>query len=97
MGWYVSVLSAGGLGQPGESGQCGESVVGSGPVCANGVEACAADDAAQDGGDDDGVVGVSEHRDEVGDQVDRAQGVWGLLHANHRVTPSRLMCHAHEQ
>ena len=47
-------------GDTGESGQRSESVVGSGPMCAYGVDAGAADDATQDGGDDDGVVGVAE-------------------------------------
>lgn len=56
--------------QAGEPGQCGEAVVGAGPVDADRVEPGTAAEAAQDGGDDDGVVGVPEDVDEVRHQVD---------------------------
>lgn len=45
----------------------GEAVVSAGPVVADSAEAGAADDAAENEGNDDGVVGVAENRDEVGD------------------------------
>jgi len=34
------------------------------------IESCAVDDAAQDCGDDDHVVGVAKYKDEVGDHID---------------------------
>ncbi|GII83524.1 hypothetical protein Ssi03_15140 [Sphaerisporangium siamense] len=39
---------------------------------AHGLQARAAGDRAQDRGDDDGVVGVPQNGDDVGDHVDRA-------------------------
>jgi hypothetical protein len=48
-----------------------EPVVGSGPMVSNDVGPGAADGAAKHAADDDGVVGVAAHGDQVGHQVDR--------------------------
>lgn len=57
--------------QPGEPGERGESVIGALPMRVDRGAAGGADDAAQDRGDDDGVVGVADERDEVWYQVQR--------------------------
>lgn len=57
-------------GQSAEAACDVQAVVGAGPVACEGLRAGLADDRAQHQGDGDGVVGVAEHRDEVGDQVD---------------------------
>jgi hypothetical protein len=46
-------------------------------VGADGSEPGSAHGAAQDEGDDDGVVGVAQDRDEVGDDVHCRRGVVG--------------------
>ena len=46
-----------------------ESIVGAWPVGSDGVEAGPADDAPQHGGDDDGVVGITEDGHEVRDEI----------------------------
>lgn len=61
--------------QAGEAAQGGEPVVGPGPLRSHSIEAGSAHDAAQGCGDDDGVVGVTEDRDEVRDQIDRHRQV----------------------
>jgi len=55
---------------PGQACECGEPVVGSGPVAPDQGSAGSADDRAQDEADDDRVVGVAEQRHEVGHEVD---------------------------
>ena len=47
-----------------------EAVVAAGPVVADDVWSSATDHAAEDEADDDGVVGIAEDGDEVGDEVD---------------------------
>jgi len=60
-----------GLGpETGESAKGGEPVRGARPLPVQRFEADRADDAAQDGDDHDGVVGIAQDRDEVGNEVD---------------------------
>ncbi len=53
-----------------EAAERGEAVRGPRPVCQQWLDPDPADDAAQDGDDHDGVVGVAQDRDEVRDQVE---------------------------
>jgi hypothetical protein len=55
--------------EAGKADHGSESIVGAWPVGSDGVEAGAADDATQHGGDDDGVIGISEDGHEVGDEI----------------------------
>src|SRR4029453_14744090 len=48
-----------------------EPVVATWPVGSDRVEPGAADNTAQHGNDNDGVVGVAEDRYEIGDEIDR--------------------------
>jgi hypothetical protein len=55
--------------EAGKADHGSESIVGAWPVGSDGVEAGAADDATQHGGDDDGVVGITEDGHEVRDEI----------------------------
>src|SRR3990170_7343763 len=58
-------------GESREPPERGESLRRAGPVPADRVGAGTPDDRTQHRGDDDDVVGVADHRDEVGNQVER--------------------------
>jgi hypothetical protein len=57
-------------GQAGDAAQGGETVAGSRPLAADRLDAGVAHGPAKDGGDDDGIVGIAQDRDEVGPQVE---------------------------
>ena len=58
-----------GASEAGKADHGSESIVGAWPVGSDGVEAGPADDAPQHGGDDDGVVGITEDGHEVRDEI----------------------------
>jgi hypothetical protein len=57
-------------GEAGDAAQGGETVAGSWPLAADRLGTRLARGPAKDRGDDDGVIGVAQHRDEVGYQVE---------------------------
>src|SRR3954467_3375649 len=72
--------------QAGEPSQRSEAVVAARPMRAHGVETGVAHHAAQHDGDDDGVVGVAQHRNEVGNGVDRYRQIDQQQYQSHADT-----------